>query len=346
MKIDFYHNACLKITARDFTLLCDPWFYPAYYGTWEPVVTYDDPIKAVGYASHIWISHIHPDHYDPKFLREYQEEYDAPIIADSHVRNDRTGLRFYHGTLPGVTVVQSKIYPIDHALIVKERGKTVVNLNDVLFDEDTAKEIKDTAGDIDIALVPFNGAGPYPQCWHDPDMAMEEKDKRLSEMRARSRQWISTLKPKEAYLIAGEYDLVGPLAGLNPLRAVESRYRAADAIGAKVLEREPGYRHPPAIRAHAEYDWMQRPMPSRKDLAKAYESAKATSLARDSYTFHCGDIQFGNGKIDIFIDPRLFHGLLEGKYHWGDAQIGSCFFARRQGAFNREVMDSLETFTR
>src|SRR3990167_6539463 len=81
MKLTHYHNACVKVETSTKSILCDPWFSSAYYGTWKPARKFDNPIQTIGPVEYIWISHIHPDHYDPEFLLQYQSVYNSPVIA-------------------------------------------------------------------------------------------------------------------------------------------------------------------------------------------------------------------------------------------------------------------------
>ena len=66
------------VETPDLRLLCDPWFTPgAYDGTW-----YQYPVvAAIGPVDRIFVSHIHPDHYDPIFLRRYFAAHpDAKLV--------------------------------------------------------------------------------------------------------------------------------------------------------------------------------------------------------------------------------------------------------------------------
>ena len=353
MKLTHYHNACLKIEAGGVSILCDPWFSSAYYGTWKPAKHFDNPIETIGPVDFIWISHIHPDHYDPSFLHAYQVRYGSPVLCpDRYVKAacESEGISWVNTSSFKVVIVTSRMYDIDHALVMKDGDEVFVNINDVIFDEKTAKEIKDLYGYVTTVMVPYNGAGSYPQCWMEPQKALSEKDRVLGLMRQRTQAWVDFLQPQTAYLGAGEYNLVGPLAALNSLRAVETAEEACEHIsGVRPFPIHPDAR-PTTIDADEDYLWVDDY--GFYDFAGSLEElfgrafCNASELAKKSYAFNVGGKRLGlkDAPIQIYIDRRLFRGLLINNYNWADAEIGSCFFARRKGEFSREVMDSLSTF--
>ena len=80
-KINVFGNACMKIVTSDIKILCDPWFTPgAYDGSWVAFPEIEDPISKIGDVDIIYVSHIHPDHYDPVFLKKYFEVYGVKKI--------------------------------------------------------------------------------------------------------------------------------------------------------------------------------------------------------------------------------------------------------------------------
>jgi len=72
MRITFLgHAGCLVETRRG-SVLCDPWFTPAYFGSWFPFPRNDDlppaVLERVRAADYLYISHLHRDHFDPQWL--------------------------------------------------------------------------------------------------------------------------------------------------------------------------------------------------------------------------------------------------------------------------------------
>ena len=69
----YYYSACVGIRTTDCSVLCDPWFTDGIYdGAWYQYPKLKDPLRKIGRYDFIYISHIHPDHYDPVFLRSYR----------------------------------------------------------------------------------------------------------------------------------------------------------------------------------------------------------------------------------------------------------------------------------
>ena len=65
MRITFLGHAGLFVQTRHGSVLCDPWFTPAYFGSWFPFPRNDD-LRVDGLASpdYLYISHLHRDHFE------------------------------------------------------------------------------------------------------------------------------------------------------------------------------------------------------------------------------------------------------------------------------------------
>jgi hypothetical protein len=133
------------------------------------------------------------------------------------------------------------------------------------------------------------------------------------------------------FLTAGQYRLVGPLEALNPFRAsipIDRAVRKLRGIGAQHLAAPVT----PLVEPQASYDWWK------------YQEMAAVMDPPDGFTIHTAAATIGDGPIHIYIDEGLLAGLVNGHYHWNDAGIGSCYFGRREGAYDRKLMDSLEEY--
>jgi len=81
IKVTYYYSACVAITTPDVSILCDPWFTDGIYdGSWYQYPKVKNPIELIGKHDLIYVSHIHPDHYDPKFIKEYLKVYPDTIV--------------------------------------------------------------------------------------------------------------------------------------------------------------------------------------------------------------------------------------------------------------------------
>jgi hypothetical protein len=248
--VRYIYSACVVITTDDCTVLCDPWFYPAYDGSWVQWPKIDKPLEVCGPADYVYLSHVHPDHYDPQFLSEYLARYpEAQVIIakqDPPLLERKLRSRGIEPIVGSIGDEQSVIYPIpnranrglniDSALVVWcSGGQSIVNMNDNPYDEKQLYEITELCGYPTVALLPFVGAGPWPQCykfdteaaqWH---AAREKKAKFLQLFK----DYCSALKPNVAVPFAGQYWLHSYLVTLNPLRGMAD---ATECIG---LEYQP-----------------------------------------------------------------------------------------------------------
>src|SRR5690242_20628675 len=58
-------HAGLFIETRQGSILCDPWFGPAYFASWFPFPDNSglDPAK-IAQPTYLYVSHVHRDHFD------------------------------------------------------------------------------------------------------------------------------------------------------------------------------------------------------------------------------------------------------------------------------------------
>ena len=72
MRVTFLGQAGVYLETRAGSILCDPWFNPAYFGSWFPFPANDgiDP-RVIGTPDYLYVSHLHHDHFDPAWLRDH-----------------------------------------------------------------------------------------------------------------------------------------------------------------------------------------------------------------------------------------------------------------------------------
>ena len=89
MKVRYIYSACIEIETPDIRILTDPWFTPgAYDGAWYQFPELKDPLSVIKEPDVIYISHIHPDHYDPIFIKKLFERYgEKPVFIPSFEKN-------------------------------------------------------------------------------------------------------------------------------------------------------------------------------------------------------------------------------------------------------------------
>ena len=89
ISVRYIYSACVVIETKDVKILCDPWFTQgAYDGSWFHFPLLRNPIDKIGNVDIIYISHIHPDHYDPKFLKKYFNVYGEKEIVIADFKNN------------------------------------------------------------------------------------------------------------------------------------------------------------------------------------------------------------------------------------------------------------------
>ena len=152
--VKYIYSACIKTTTPNATILHDPWFSEGIYdGSWFHFPKVSDPLTSVGDCDLIYISHIHPDHYDSDFLKSYFTKYGKKkVIIANHTPNHLYGKMKADGIeatilieplVIGNTMIEilphktGSISDIDSAIIVKllggEKHHCVVNVNDINY---------------------------------------------------------------------------------------------------------------------------------------------------------------------------------------------------------------------
>lgn len=243
ISVKYIYSACVITKTNDVTILHDPWFTEGIYdGSWFQFPRIINPIDSIGDVDYIFVSHIHPDHYDSKFLKEYFKKFGVKkIIIANHKPNHMLGKMRGDGFTPIVlndvlTIGKTSIEIIPHktgsesdidsAIVIKyfsdKKLHCVVNVNDIIFDDDMRALVKDKAKEIDILLCGYTGAGPYPQTYFSIDDVELKKEAMKKKMSFFERYKVLTniLNAKVNIPFAGKYVLGGNLSHLNFMRGV------------------------------------------------------------------------------------------------------------------------------
>ncbi len=93
MRITSIGHAGLLLETAAGRIVCDPWFTPAYFGSWVPFPdnTGIDP-EWVGSADYLYVSHLHRDHFDPDWLRRHMSKDATVLLPDFPVPDLRDAL--------------------------------------------------------------------------------------------------------------------------------------------------------------------------------------------------------------------------------------------------------------
>ncbi|HYN35253.1 MAG TPA: Rieske 2Fe-2S domain-containing protein [Ilumatobacteraceae bacterium] len=176
------------------SILCDPWFVPAFFGSWFVFPRNDqlsnDLCERIEHADFLYISHLHGDHLDEPWLREHLRR-DIPILLPGFPTREQQrtlqtlGFTEFIRTVdteelviaPGLTVaihVETSITDGpggDSALVVSDGTSILVNQNDCRTNDLTQLR---SHGPVDLHWLQFSGAIWYPMVYEMP-----EADKRL-----------------------------------------------------------------------------------------------------------------------------------------------------------------------
>ena len=267
-KVRYIYSACIVIEIDEVKILCDPWFTDGIYGgTWFQYPSPKHTTKIIGDVDYIFISHLHPDHYDPCFLRHYFDTYgekeiliskrasannflykkilkDLNIEAKIHkiLRINNFDLYFFDSE-------PESIFSIDSALLIIDRthNKAVANFNDCVYTKALSDSIKDILGDsteLVCALVPYSGANAFPHTYVNLDSSESDAlaQKKISSNIGRMSQYLNDLNPNVFIPFAGKYYLGGSkaLITMNPRRGIPDAVALKDLFPNCVVPQDGG----------------------------------------------------------------------------------------------------------
>jgi hypothetical protein len=181
--IELIGHAALRITASGKTLLLDPWFFEPIDGNatfhWPPLVRDLDSLVASTDA--IWISHIHPDHLDPRTLRRFPAH--VPIYIGAYANKGfRDQLRALgrdvreipfqqEFQLPGtqfrVCLLESdydESAAYDSAIVVRVPEFTLFNNNDCFLADEKYQWVAEHY-QVDYGFLGYSPASYFPICF-------------------------------------------------------------------------------------------------------------------------------------------------------------------------------------
>jgi len=207
LKITFLGQAGLFIETRHGSILCDPWFNPAYFASWFPFPSNEEVDREkLSRPTYLYVSHMHHDHFDPQFLSEHVwkeaivllPDYPLDLLERSlrelgftkfiHTKNAQAievdGLRF---------MIMAMAAPIDgplgdSSLMVDDGETRILDQND---SRPIDLDLLNSFGPFDAHFVQFSGAIWYPMVYQFPEKMMQAlgRKKRENEM-ARALRYI------------------------------------------------------------------------------------------------------------------------------------------------------------
>jgi UDP-MurNAc hydroxylase len=175
------HAAALVELRSGARLVLDPWLEdPAYFHSWWHFPPLRKTARDLGRIDAVYLSHDHPDHCDPKTLRQIPRDTEMLVAAFESRAVERIldGLGFtrvrrmpfrspfaWNGA--EIECVRTDLPWEDSSLRVTGDGVTVFDMNDCKL-QDATLDALGREWRVDVALLPYSGAIQFPTCYEMP----------------------------------------------------------------------------------------------------------------------------------------------------------------------------------
>jgi UDP-MurNAc hydroxylase len=184
MRITLLGHAGLYVETEHGSILCDPWFHPAFFASWVP---FPDPsaLDLDRYSSpdYLYVSHSHDDHLDRRFLAERVDKDAVVILPDFPTGDHRAtlaelGFHEFLQTRNHEVVDVNGLRLLTNALVaptdgaIGDSGLAIADGTATIFDQNDSKPIDFDAliefGPYDAHFVQFSGAIWFPMVYRLP----------------------------------------------------------------------------------------------------------------------------------------------------------------------------------
>jgi len=224
-------HAGILIDTIDGSILCDPWFLPAFFGSWF-VFPRNDQLPAelmqrIENPTYLYISHLHADHLDEPWLTEHVSRDTTVLVPGFPTRELERKLRELGfdkiiRTTDGKELALGPRLRIaihvetsitdgpggDSALVVSDGTARIVNQNDCRTDDLDALRAH---GPVDLQWLQYSGAIWYPMVYDEPPERMRELvDAKVASQFARAMRYVEAIGARAVVPSAG------PPAFLDP----------------------------------------------------------------------------------------------------------------------------------
>jgi UDP-MurNAc hydroxylase len=220
MRVMLTGHAGMWVETGPVSVLCDPWFNPAYFGSWFPFPDNSAvDAGAIGSPTYLYVSHLHRDHYDPAFLAEHVSK-DATVLLPEFPLDEmrraleELGFHRFVETVDGQPVELDGIRvaictattpadgPLGDSTIAIDDGHSrILNQNDC---RPTDIDLLGALGPYDMHLLQYSGAIWYPMTYRlDPaTKAALGREKRANQM-ARALNYVRAVGARHVIPFAG-----------------------------------------------------------------------------------------------------------------------------------------------
>ena len=253
MNIIHYSNSFVSIKENDTLIACDPWTGYGQENGWLSYPIYKNGAHLLNKIkpTHIYISHLHCDHFDKINLKKFKNKNVKIIIKN--FKNKRLKYKIAElgfknieeldewkkykldqnlsiAIIPQISTNSSNVadsinFDLDTSIVIQSNiSKKIIynNVDNPLSIEDLIKVKKfikkEFKNDIDICCLPAGAAGEYPHCFTNIDRIQERKRVINSHLASLEKQ-IKVLGVKNFFHAGGIYTIYGKFHSLNKLIA-------------------------------------------------------------------------------------------------------------------------------
>ena len=224
-------HAGILIDTLDGSILCDPWFLPAFFGSWF-VFPRNDQLPAelmqrIENPTYLYISHLHADHLDEGWLADHVSREATVLVPGFPTKELERRIRDLGfdkiiRTIDGQEMALGPHLQIaihvetsitdgpggDSALVVSDGTARLVNQNDCRTDDLDALRAH---GPVDLHWLQYSGAIWYPMVYDEPPQRMRELvDAKVTSQFARAMRYVEAVGARAVVPSAG------PPAFLDP----------------------------------------------------------------------------------------------------------------------------------
>ena len=236
-------HAGILVESQHGSIVCDPWFVPAFFGSWFVFPRNDhlpvELMQRVKGADYLYISHLHADHLDETWLREHMGK-DATVLLPGYPTNElrRTleALGFHRfltttnavplslaGDLTVTIHIETSISDGpggDSAIVIADGSGRVLDQNDCR-PHDPGVLVAD--GPVDLQWLQFSGAIWYPMVYDiEPETKKAQALAKVEAQFARALQYVRAIGATAVAPSAGPPCFLDPdLASLNVITGDE-----------------------------------------------------------------------------------------------------------------------------
>lgn len=216
-------HAGILIETRFGSIVCDPWFEPAFFGSWFVFPRNDrlssDLLHRVENADYLYISHLHADHLDEEWLTTHVSR-DITVLVPGYPTHElerrirSLGFTNFVRTVDGQETdlgglrvaihVETSITDGpggDSAIVVSDGDARIVNQNDCRTSDLGALLAH---GPVDLHWLQFSGAIWYPMVYEEtPERMRELVDAKVDSQFTRALKYVQSLDARAVVPSAG-----------------------------------------------------------------------------------------------------------------------------------------------